>query len=251
MSLGYAAYTAKGRVAAGEVDTIFYPRNPRQGKCGLILCHGSGTNNEFIGDPTQPSSMRLAAALATAGIPCIAGDFGGQAWGNPAEQADIGNAWTVLKGQFPSMRTDKHAILGVSMGGAAASIYTQANPGKVAAMVGLIPLLDLVDFYARNVGGSQSQIASAWGVTAPAALPAAANNAANAAQAASVPLLCGYSSVDQTVYPTYVTSYVAAVNAAGGDATAQVTDSTYGHSDQAIGGMPAATIGEFLLDHGC
>lgn len=247
MSLGYSVSTAVGRVAAGETDNIFRPRTPRQGTCGVILLHGSGNPQGFVDLTLQPSSVKLVAALASSGIPCIGGDFGYQAWGNDTVISRIDAAWTVLRGQFPQMRTDKVCLIGGSMGGWAVTRYCELYPTKVAACVGLIPLCDGVAFYQRNIsnGPVTAQIAAAWGVAAGDPLPAAANNAANAASAASVPWLAGYSSVDQTVLPAWVTSYTAAV---GG--TAIVTDSTYGHSDQAIGGMPIDTVGQFLSAHG-
>lgn len=246
MGLGYSVSTAVGRVAAGEIDEIWTPTSPRRGRCGVVLCHGSGAWEEFIDLGAQPHSVVLAAAIATAGIPCVAGDFGGQAWGNDTAMSRITSAWGILQNQF-GCRNDKVCLLGASMGGATAARYTQLHPTQVACFVGLIPLLDLVAFYNNNVGGSQSEIAAAWGVTAPAALPASANIAANVQMAATVPLLAGYSSVDQTVQPAWVQAYV---NALGSDASMMVTDSTYGHSDQAIGGMPIPTAVQFLIKYG-
>lgn len=246
MSFGYTVTTSVGRIAATETDEVWAPRSPRTGTCGVVLVHGSGNPEGFIDPINQPSSVKLAAALASAGIPCIAGDMGGQAWGNDTVISRIDAAWSVLQAQFPSLRTDKICLLGESMGGSAVVRYSQLHPTKVAAVVGLIPLTDLVAFYNANVGGSQAQVGTAWGVVAPAALPASANIAANASLAASVPWLAGYSSVDTTVLPAWVTAYTAAV---GG--TAIVTDSTFGHSDQAIGGMPIPTVGQFLAANGC
>lgn len=245
MSLGYAVDLAYQRVAAAETDSVFAPRTPRVGTVGVVLVHGSGNPHEFIDDLAQPSSVKLAAALAAAGIPCIAGDFGFQAWGNDTVLARIDAAWTVLKGLYPAMRTDKLALLGVSMGGAAVARYSQMHPERVACVVGLIPLFDLLAFYAANPGAVATEVGTAWGVTAPAALPAGASIAAGAHLAARVPLLAGYSTADVTVLPAWVTAYVAAV---GG--TAIVTDTTFGHSDQAVGGMPIATVGQFLAANG-
>lgn len=245
MSDGYSVSVGSGRVATGELDEIWTPRTLRSGKCGVVMCHGSGNPQNFVDPTNQPSSLKLAAALASAGMPLIAGDFGGQAWGNDTVVSRIDSAWAVLKARFPSMRTDKLCLLGGSMGGAAVARYSQLHPERVAAVVGLIPLWDLTAFYTANVGGKQPEIAGAWGVTAPAALPSSADIATNAHLAAGIPTLAGYSTVDTTVLPAWVTAYTTAV---GG--TAIITDSTYGHSDQAVGGMPISTVGEFLAAHG-
>lgn len=243
--LGYSADAATGRIQAGEVDTIWTPRNLRAGRCGAILLHGSGNPQGFIDSMNQPSSMKLAAALATAGIPCIAGDMGGQTWANDTAMTRIDAAWAVLKARFPTMRADKVCLVGASMGGALAARYSQLNPTKVAAVVGLIPLWDLAAFYTGNVGGTQAEVAAAWGVSTGAALPASADIAGNAGLAAGIPHLAGYSTVDTTVSPAWVLTYTQRV---GG--TAIVTDTTFGHSDAAVGGMPISTVGQFLVASG-
>lgn len=246
MSMGYTVAQAQGRVAAGEMDELWIPNSPRKGRCGVVLCHGSGAPQEYVDLASQPSSVKLAAALARAGIPCVAGDFGGQAWANDTAMSRVTAAWGLLQSKF-GVRSDKVCLVGVSMGGATAVRYCQLNPSKVAAMVGLIPLVDLVSFYNANVSGTQAQIAGAWGVTAPAALPASADIFRNALSGGSVPQLLGYSSVDQIVQPAWVQAYVSAL---GGWPTTIVTDSTYGHSDQAVGGMPIATAAQFLAANG-
>lgn len=241
---GYDVVTTKGQVAANELEEIFYPRTVRAGKRGCILLHGAGNPQAFIDATNQKSSVKLAAALASAGIPCIAGDFGvGDTFANDTVMARIDSAWTLLKAKFPTMATDKFFLLGGSMGGAAVARYSQLHPDRVAAVVGLIPLWDLVALYNLG-GGTQATIAAAWGVTAPAALPSSADIAANASLAAGIPHLAGYSTVDTTVLPAWVTAYTAAV---GG--TAIITDTTTGHTDAAIGGMPIATVGQFLAAH--
>lgn len=245
MTLGYEQEFGFGRVAAGEYDQVFIPDSPHRGGFGVVLCHGSGNPRAWVDPVAQPASVRLAGELARAGIACIAGDFGGQTWGNDTILSRIDAAWAVLKTRVTSIRSDKLGLVGGSMGAAGAARYCQLHPERVAAMIGLIPLLDLTAFYAANPGAVANEVAGAWGVVAPAALPAGANIAANAALAKSVPLLAGYSTVDTTVLPAWVLAYVAAV---GG--TAMITDTTVGHSDQAIAGMPIPTAGQFLVRYG-
>lgn len=242
--LGYSVSTAVGRVAPGEQDSVWAPRSPRRGRCGLILCHGSGSPAGFIDVVAQQASVRLAAALATAGIPCVAGDFAGQSWANDTAMTRIDQATALLRSSF-NVDPGKVCLLGASMGGALVARYSQLHPDRVAAVVGLIPLWDLTAFYAAASGPVQAEIATAWGVTAPAALPVGANIAAGAPAAKGIPTLAGYSTADTTVLPAWVTSYSATVGAA-----ARVIDTTAGHSDAAIAGMPAATVGAFLAAAG-
>lgn len=245
MSHGYTLTHQTGRVGTGETDQVWAPRTPRTGTCGLILCHGATAPNEFIDLISQAASVRLAAALASAGIPCLSGTFGGDTFANDTAMTRIESAWTVLKGLYPAMRTDKVALLGVSMGGAVAARYSQLNPTKVAALVGIIPLWDIVALYAGNVGGLATSVATAWGVTAPAALPPEADIAANAAAAAGIPTLAGYSTADAFIDPAWVTTYATTVGA-----TTTIIDTTSGHTDTTVGKMPIATVGEFLAAHG-
>lgn len=246
MSFGYSVTAETGRVRAGEVDYLWAPRTPRTGTCGVVLCHGATSPAQYMNLLTQSNSVKLAAALASAGIPCIAGEFSGDSWGNDAAMTDVTNAWGVLQAAYPDMRTDKVALLGASMGAAVIARWSQLNPTQTAAVVGIIPLWDLVAFYQGDVGGLQSSVAAAWGVTAPAALPAGADIAANASLAAGIPHLAGYSTTDALIDPDWVTAYTAAV---GG--TAQVTNPNSGHTNASIGGLPIATIGRFLAANGC
>lgn len=242
---GYTITTAISRISSGEIDEIFAPRELRKGRCGVILLHGSGNPHGYVDLTNEPSSVKLACALADFGIPCISGDMGNQTWGNDTVISRITAAWGVLQSQF-GVRSDKVCLLGGSMGGAAVARYSQINPTKVAAVVGILPLWDLVAFYtALSAGASKTEIATAWGVTSPAALPSGASIAENASLAAGIPTLAGYSTVDSLVLPAWVTAYTTAV---GG--TAIITDTTYGHSDNAVAGMPIVKVINFLQAHG-
>lgn len=240
---GYSVTRSIGRVTAGEQDSIWAPRTVHGNVCGTILVHGSDAPDEFMDNVAQPASVRLAAGLATAGIPCIAGVFGGNMWGNDTVMTAITDAWTVLKATFPTIRTDKLCLVGVSMGGAAVARYTQLHPTQVAAAVGIIPAYD-VRYEYEQVAGTSAAIAAAWGFPNGNPLPAEADIAAGAAAAVGVPLLTGYSTVDAIVPPAPVLAYTAAVGGA-----AIITDTTAGHSDAAVAGMPLTTLARFLISH--
>lgn len=239
---GYNAGTAKGRVAANEVDTIFRPRTPLPVR-GVVLCHGAGAPTEYTDLATQAASVRLAAAIASAGFPCVAGEFAGDSWGNATAMARIDSARALLASTFPNMLTDKVLLLGVSMGGAVSVRYSQTKPAEVAGVVGIIPAFNIRHLW-ENVAAVRASIGAAWGVAYPAALPAAADTLANAGLAADVPLLAGYSSVDTTVPPAATTSYADAV---GG--TASIIDTASGHSDATVGKMPVEDVLNFLWLH--
>lgn len=242
--LGYSRSAGYGRIASGENDQVWIPRTPRSGKCGVILLHGSGNPNGYMDPVGQPASQRLAAALCAAGIPCVSGEMGGQTWANNTAMSRIDAAWDLLRTNAP-IRSDKVALVGGSMGGALGARYSQLYPAKVAAFVGLIPLLDLVGLYNANTSGVAAEIATAWGVTAPATLPPSADIAANVNLAAGIPAKFWYSGNDTIVLPAWVTNYATALGAEAIDV------GTNGHSDATIGQVPVPDVGKFLVANGC
>lgn len=241
MTTGYSVVTSSDLITAGETGSVWLPTRPVANNVGVVLVHGANNVQGFIDGSGQPSAMRLAASIAAAGCPCVAGEFGGPlGWANDSVMAGMTSAAALLKATAPYMRQDRVALVGLSMGGAGVARYSQINPDLVCGVIGIIPAFDLRYEY-ENVATVTNSIAAAWNVVAPAPLPAAADLQANAALAAGIPLLAGYSTVDTTVPPAPVVKYVQAV---GG--TAIITDTTFGHSDQAIAGMPIATVVTFL-----
>lgn len=243
---GYSATSGVGRVTVGEQDTIWSPRTPRDGRCGLILVPGSGNPRGYMDGINQPASVRLAAGLASVGIPAITCDFGGNSWGNNTMQAQILTAWNTLKAAFPQIRTDKFVILGASMGGGAVARFTINNPSLVAAMVGLIPAYDY-RYEFENIAGIAGPFRTAWGMGGADPFPTAADNAANHATADGIPILTGYASNDTTVPSAPVIAYH---NSVGGEAGNLINVGALGHSDAAIAALPISTVARFLVAHG-
>lgn len=242
---GYTADNAVGRVVAAEYDTIWRPRTPRVGTCGLVLLHGQSNPRAYM-DSAQIASVRLAAALASSGIPCIAAEMHGNSWATDQSMTDITTAWGVLKAAYPAMRTDKVCLLGASMGAALGTRYTQLNPSSVAATVGIIPAYDPKAIYINNNVGDAAMEA-AWGFSGLGAFPDALDLGPKANLATSVPILTGYASNDSVVPAASVTAYH---TAAGGDPANIVNVGALDHTDAAIAAMPIATIARFLVAHG-
>lgn len=244
---GYSAVSATGRVTVGETDTIWTPRSPRAGTCGVILVHGSGAPKQFTDVVQQPSSVTLAATIAGTGIPCIAAEFGGDAWANNTCMTGIDAAWTTLKAAFPLMRTDKVCLVGVSMGGGAVARWSQLHPTSTAAAVGIIPAFNLKYEY-DNIPGVVAAIEAAWGFTGSGNYPAAADTLANASAASGVPIKAFYSSNDTTVPSAGITQYINAVGAS--PASDMVDVGALGHTDAAVGAVNTTTLIRFLADNG-
>lgn len=163
----YSLSNQWGTIRPGQFDSIWTP-NPRRAstKYPCILVHGSGAPQEFT-YLTNFGSVPLAANIALAGIPTMASENDGQAWGNDQSLTDIDLQVTALATRFGTP-AGKCVLVGGSMGGYTALRYAILNPTKVAAVVGLIPLTDMVYFYNYTyTGTAQAEVASAWGVTAP------------------------------------------------------------------------------------
>lgn len=241
----YALNITTGKIKAGQYEYLWVP-NRITSDTGLVLCHGSGQPYEYA-LLTNSGSTQIPAWAAWSGIPCVAAEMDDQAWANDSAMADVDAAISYMA-STTGVRSDRVLILGASMGGATAIRYTLNNPSKVAACVGIIPLTNLVGFYNNNVGGAQPQIATAWGVTAPAALPAAADIQSQAANLA-VPTQLYYSGSDATINPADTTAFAAAAG------ITPVNVGTQGHSEGTIsdavnqGGGQLGAILSFFNQH--
>lgn len=242
---GFSTETRLSRVVTGERDTVWYPRTPRHGKCGIILFHGQSNPNMFK-DTTQLASVRLADTLASVGVPCIAAEMRGNAWANNQAISEVPAYFNLLKADFPNMRTDKYIALGISMGAAFVARLTQNTPNSVAAAVGIIPAYDPLAIYNYgNVGDAAME--TAWGFSGVGNFPDVLNLGPKAALASSVPLLTGYASNDSLVPASSVTAYHAL---AGGAPENVINVGALEHTDAAIAAVPITTIARFLAANG-
>lgn len=165
----YSLTTSIGNAKAGELDFLWAPTTQRRPatKYGVVLCHGSGNPYGYAMLPNQ-GSVALPVNFALAGIPSVAGEFGGQAWGSDTAMTAIDTAVTYMATKLGTP-TDKVLLVGGSMGGYTAIRYALTRPTKVAGVIGLIPLTNMNYFYPQFAlsGTSASEIASSWGVAAP------------------------------------------------------------------------------------
>lgn len=240
-------------IIAGPTYVQFIPRSPRAGRKGVLLFHGAGSPTEYTDPVAQLQSVLMAQRIASEGIYCVSGPFSGNTWGNDTAVTDTTSAFTQLQSMGAS--SSSFVGIGVSMGATNLIRYAVDNPTKMAAGVGILPLVDLKAFYAANTGGNQASIAAAWGVTAPAALPARADVANTAIALRGMPWLVGYSSGDDLIPPSTVTTFASLI---GPSCTATVISNLI-HSDAAVGGFVTAAIPDggrsslldFLIANGC
>ncbi|HET9442345.1 MAG TPA: hypothetical protein VFO65_03420, partial [Acidimicrobiales bacterium] len=125
-------------VAAPAVPTACQPTTGRidgvdlwQVGCGrptVFYLHAFG---EKVGAWYRPD---LLAALAGAGFGVVAGNLGGDTWGNEVAMAELEGLVAAYGDGGPSR------FLAMSMGGATLLNYARHHPGGVKAAVGLIPV---------------------------------------------------------------------------------------------------------------
>lgn len=164
---------------------------------------GVGGDRKFLDDSTTGS--QIGPLLAECGYPIISAAFGGPSlWGNSTTATRIGQAWTQVKSQL-STATDKMLLIGVSQGATAALNYAKSNPSNVAAIVGIVPAVDIQDIDTNNRGGASTAIQTAHGGAPSDAL----TPAKNASSFTAIPQKLYYASDDTTVIPSTVTTFAA------------------------------------------
>lgn len=214
MRTHYTSSMGVGNIQAAETDVLFTPsRALTTADIGIILLHGATTPNEFA-DHTRWGSVRLAARLALAGYPCIAGAMANDAFANDTVMARITAARAFLASATGCSPNKTH-LLGVSMGGGTAVRYAALNPTKVESITGIIPMANIDALYQANTLGLRASIGTAWGVTYPTALPAGANLLAQAPAIATadIPVRFYYDDADAAIDPADVLALAVACDA--------------------------------------
>jgi len=168
--VGYQLISSAGNIQSGEKDYLFLPDRPRgSSKYGVILLHGAATPDMYAGT-SWPGAAIIGARLASKGIPAIAGEMGGDTFGNATGMARVASAAAYLS-SATGCSTAKYHLHGGSMGAFMAYQYAQQNPTKVASICGLIPGADIGKLLRGNAAsgfttGFMTSIATAVGVTA-------------------------------------------------------------------------------------
>ncbi len=255
---------ATGHVPPGghETDVLMLPAGYRRDGTvrGVVFCHGAG---ELASTPLAGASLGkaketdLVEAIASvypmvmfdAGVPG-AGIAASDNWGNPNAVARLGQAisWLQAPGSGGGAKAGKVLLIGLSMGHSLAMNYAQANPATVAAIVGILPVVDL-DQMRDTEPVVRASISDAWGTgpwvrpgTPP--LPAGANPAlpADYSHITRIPHRMYYAPDDMIVTAPTVLALKTGLGAAA--TTVELGDG--GHSDQSVGHVPVADLLQFL-----
>ncbi len=190
-------------------ERVYRPNGVRR---PVIYFTGSNGNDRDFLD-TSASASQLAPALASVGYPVYSAQFGSPpyAWGNDTCQTRIGQAFTNVQVTLGTA-TDKIILIGVSKGATASLNYARNNPTKVAAIIGVVPAVNVSDIYDNNRSGLAAEIDNAYGGNwsgNKATHDPALNTATHASQA--IPTRFYYGTNDTTVIPSVVTAFAAAV----------------------------------------
>lgn len=232
-----------GGYVASEAATISVDRlyKPNASKRPVIVFLNGGDDREYL--TSVAAGSHIYPVLVEYGIPFISAAFGGALlWGNATTTTRIGEAWTYVKA-ITGCKTDKFVGIGVSKGFTAMANYTRANPANVAALVGIVPAVNVSDIYDNSRPlASQAEINAAYPSGGWAANKATRDPALNIATAASqaIPTKLIYGTSDTTTLASTITSYATAVGATA------VSKGAYGHADTGPQINPNADVMDFI-----
>lgn len=226
------------RIRASEPDWRVLPK-VLSNEYPVICCHptGAGSWMSWVSPNTYAQAALPPQLAIKAGVASMGGWMGGDTFGNDLGVSCVEQTRLHLA-SIPGINASKVHLIGVSQGAALAIRYAGLNPSKVASFTGVIPLADTQAVYAADRLGLRASIASAWGVTSPAPLPATAQpiTHAPALVAAGIPSRLYGSPSDQAILPTEVAALANALNIP----VISVDGTTIpGHSEQSV--LDAAT----------
>lgn len=232
------------RTASGENDIYAAPVSAWQGGVrGVIYCHGAGTLASTVPDYSYIGEMHVYNAVANV-FPTLIVDAGGSNnWGNPTATLRIADAVTHLQGTRGA-KSGKVLLIGASMGFLTAMNYTKANPTKVAAILGLVPCVDINDMVTNNRAGTAAAINTAYGGTYVEATNGPTSNPSNYKASITTPIRLYNASDDAICVPSTITSFVAGVPSA-----TAVSVGALGHTQAAIDAAPRDQILAFLQQY--
>lgn len=207
-----------GEYVAAEAHTVAFGRlyKPDATRRPVVyFTGGPGDDRDFLTATASGSQITPGIVDGPVSFGVISAAFGGaEQWGNDTTQTRIGQAWTQVKSQLGT-KTDKFVGIGISKGALALLNYARNNPSNVAAIVGIVPVVNLTNFYADNAA-SQTNIDAAYTdhagyLAALATHDPNLNTATHLSQA--IPMKLFYGTSDASIRSADVTSFASAVGA--------------------------------------
>lgn len=203
-----ATSLSTARIVVAEKDAWATPRIKPGALPPLVYAHGLGGTAWEMNGVGVPAVETLFDAIADDGWPCVSVSLG-DSWGNLATIARMDLAVAYCRNNLGAHATAAPVVVGISHGAACGLTYGYNL--TVKAFVGISPAIDLQAMRVSNVLGTRASIDAAWGVTYPAALPAAANPFTHIPQLTYLPQQLWYASDD--LVSENILTYAPAVNA--------------------------------------
>jgi hypothetical protein len=203
-----------GEYVASEAHTVAWGRLYKKDATTRPLIYftgGPGDDRDFL--TSTASGSQLAPRLAEIGVPIISAAFGGGGqWGNDTAQSRIGSAFTFVQSRLGT-KTDKFVGIGVSKGATALLNYARNNPTLVAALLLIVPAVNVADIHDNNRSGLATEIENAYGGAAGWTSAAPTHDPAQSTAAFAsmgLPVRMHYGANDTTVLPSVVQSFATA-----------------------------------------
>lgn len=179
-------------------------------RVGVLVLHGSGGTASLV--DAHPAAIEMARR----GYLVLGIDAGGlTTWGNDTCLAAIGDGKTYLQNTLGA-KTGKIALIGNSMGSAAALSWLRANAASVYCAALSLPIPNVEAVRAGNRGGLQAEIETAYVNNAGWQAARATRNPVdfvNDLVAANVPIRLDYSLNDGIGLPAETTSFASSLGA--------------------------------------
>lgn len=241
MRLSYGS----GRTRSGDTDLFAYEPQVL-GRTGVVVCHAySHTTATHVsprgGRPNLWSLMRTLAA----NYPVVVGNQGGDNWNNDDGRTGVGGCATAIRAASSPARASSGPVVlvGTSMGFTVAAGWAKSNLSDVAAIVGILPLVDLDDLWNRDWNSSRAAINTAYGGLYVPATMGAERNPMLSAGTLNVPIRLYYAADDPGVLP----ATIAAFDAAAPNVTTVNLGSIGGHdTEAAYGALPTNDLLSWL-----
>lgn len=229
------------RYAAGEQD-VYLADNAQwaTGVRGALYLHGANADHAACRDYANLGELHLVNAVAEL-FPVLSIDAGGPtAMGNDTAIARIGDAVSYLQGARGA-KAGKVILIGSSMGVLGALNYARANPTKVAAVLGVIPAIDLHDIVVNDRAGLAAAANASYGGTYSELTHGPMHNPASYAAFFTVPTRLYYASDDAAAIPSAALAFTAACTSARAFSLGAL-----GHTQAAIDAVPRAEVLRWL-----
>lgn len=238
-----------GQYVASEVHRACWHRRTLAGAPLLVYVQGS----HATADGAYASERADLEALARAGFIVALADVSQTAsqgtFGNTTVQTRIGQLRTLMLGSSSPLVATGPMVMVAGSGGVAGMLnYAGANPSNVAAMVGIVPLVDLQDLYENRLpfsGVTQAEVDTAYGGDVTASYATHDPSATGNAEALSLPLKLWYSDDDPAIPASTVTDYAARY----GGVCEMESLGAVGHTDSGLTyeSLETGDVADFLL----